>query len=116
MKPLRVDPDKVWLELCRGDKLAQDRCKTFLDSYVENSKRYFLVLGPKERELRRTVTSAATVREVWRALIAEADRTVLRDKRQQDRDNSTMWELQFVDNTKRYGKGPVFEVSKVRLP
>ena len=98
------------------DKLAQDHCKTFLESYVEYSERPFLVLGPHESEKRRTVNTAAAVQDVWRDLIAEAHGTMLRDKRQQDPENSTLWEVQFAGNSSKRGSGPVFEISQVRSP
>jgi len=39
MEVVQIDLDEIWLKLCNGNKLAQDRCKTFLESYVQNSER-----------------------------------------------------------------------------
>lgn len=66
----------------------------FLRKYVEKSVQELPVLvpleeagteGAKETEMRRTVTSANSLLNVWRSLVAEADGTVLLKKRQEVR-------------------------------
>lgn len=85
----------------------------FLKEYVKNSEQEFPILGPEETERRRTVTSAHSLLNVWRSLIAQADATVLLKKRKEDRPNKNIWRLKFMDHTNRLGQGPVYEVSKV---
>jgi hypothetical protein len=85
----------------------------FLKAYVKDSVQEFPVLGPEETELRRTVTSAHSLLNVWRSLIAQADATVLLKKRKEDPANKHIWRLKFMDHTNRHGQGPVYEVSKV---
>jgi hypothetical protein len=116
-----TDPDGIWLDLCRDDDLAKRRCVTFLTNYVQSSKVEFPILVPLEQtapatpetETRQTVTSANSLLNVWRSLIAEADRTVLLARRKEDPKNKSIWRLKFMDHTNSKGNGPVYEVSKV---
>lgn len=117
-----VDPDDVWLGLCRREDAAKKRCVAFLKYYVKKSRQEFPILvpleetgmeGTKETEWRQTVTSAHTLLNVWRCLVAEADCTLLLKKRQDDPANVHTWRLKFMDHTNAKGQGPVFEVSKV---
>jgi hypothetical protein len=94
----------------------------FLRNYVKTSVQEFPVPvpleeagmeGTKEKEMRRTITSAHTLLNVWRSLIAEADCTILLKKRQEDPANKHIWRLKFIDHANAKGQGPVFEVSKV---
>jgi hypothetical protein len=55
--------------------------KAFLHTYVENSVKERVVLGPEERAMVRTLNSAYSVIEVWRRLVASADFKVLRGER-----------------------------------
>ncbi len=112
----RIDPDSIWLDLCSNSDLAdlaKDKCRAFLQAYVRESAETVLVLGPEETASKPTVTSAYSLLNVWRSLIAEADATVLWDKRQKDRLNKDTWRLKFMDYCNRKGQGPVFEISKV---
>ena len=112
---LSLDPDGVWLDLCRNHDLAKDRCRAFLRAYVKYSFQQVPILGPEEYEEKQTVTSANTLLNVWRCLIAQADATVLLDQRRKDPSNKDTWRLKFLDHTNRKGHGPVFEISKVGL-
>jgi hypothetical protein len=114
-KKINVDPDSIWLGLCHESDQAKNYCRLFLETYTKNSLRKFLVLGPKEYEIRRALNSAASVTHCWRSLIAQADSTILSDKRQQDPKNKPLWRLKFVDHEKERGRGPIFEISKVSL-
>ncbi|OCK91338.1 uncharacterized protein K441DRAFT_223485 [Cenococcum geophilum 1.58] len=109
---IEIDPDRVWLDLCRGIEEAKDYCRAFLWSYVEDSGQKLVVLGPKEYEYRRTVNSASSVTQCWRELIAEADSTVLRKRRDEEPDKENLWRLKFLDHTNQRGRGPVFEISR----
>jgi hypothetical protein len=83
-----IDPDSVWLDLCLNDGLAKARCVAFLKAYVKDSQQEFPILvpleetgeEPQETEWRRTITSAHSLLNIWRSLIAEADATVLLKK------------------------------------
>ena len=94
----------------------------FLKAYVKDSEQEFPILvpleetmgeEPQETECRRTVTSAHSLLNIWRSLIAEADATVLLKKRREDPANKNIWRLKFMDHTNRQGQGPVYEISKV---
>jgi hypothetical protein len=119
-----VDPDSVWLDLCLHDdlaKLAKARCVAFLRAYVKDSEQEFPILvpleetgeEPQETEWRRAVTSAHSLLNIWRSLIAEADATGLLKKRREDPAEKNIWKLKFMDHTNRLGQGPVYEISKV---
>lgn len=60
---------------------VQAPVQTFLHTYVVNSVKERVVLGPEERAMVRTLNSAYSVIEVWRRLIASADFKVLRGER-----------------------------------
>ncbi|KAF2740766.1 hypothetical protein EJ04DRAFT_558741 [Polyplosphaeria fusca] len=81
---MQIDPNQIWLGLCHGTEDAINYCRLYLNSYVEDSVQKFVVLRPEEYESRRTVNSASTVIQCWRELIAQADSTVLLDKRRED--------------------------------
>lgn len=119
-----MDPDNIWLSLCLNDDTAKRKCVGFLREYVKKSVQKFPILVPLEKaaetgekppetEERRTITSAHTLLNIWRSLIAQADATVLLKKRKEDPANKDTWRLKFMDHTNAKGKGPVFEVSKV---
>jgi 6-pyruvoyl-tetrahydropterin synthase len=107
-----INPDQIWLDLCLGKEDAKSHCRVFLTSRVVQSKQYFVVLGPEEYEHRRTMNSASSVTQVWRELIAQADSTVLREKRRTDPDNRHIWRLKFIDHTNQRAKGTIFEISQ----
>jgi hypothetical protein len=100
-----VDPDSIWLDLCLNRDLAKDRSRAFLRRFVKDSVKRVPTLGPEKYELKRTLNSANTLLNVWRSLIAQADATVLLDKRRKDRSNEDIWRLKFMDHTNRQGHG-----------
>jgi hypothetical protein len=100
---VQIDPDSVWLDLCRGTEQAKNYCRVFLRSYVVDSERAFVTLGPEEYEFRRTVNSASSITQCWRELIAKADSTVLWDKRREDPEKFDLWRLRFLDHTNQRG-------------
>ena len=106
----KIDPEKIWLDLCCDDETAKKYCKVFLQWYVKKSGRWEVCLGPAEREWKREVKSAITLTEVWKCLVVEADATVLFRKRRSDRSNRRKWMLSFAEKDKT---GPVAEISRV---
>ncbi|KAL8307040.1 hypothetical protein RB593_005776 [Gaeumannomyces tritici] len=108
---LEVDPDRIWLDLCRGSSEAEDHCRTFLDDFVAYSERPCLDLGPEEYKMERSVKAAYSVESIWRILIRAADDTVLKEKRLADPDRKVMWTLQYITGEKTRGKGPVANIS-----
>jgi hypothetical protein len=116
-----IDPDNVWLDLCLNDDSTKARCVAFLKAYVKDSEQEFPILvpleetgeEPQETKGRRTVTSAHSLLNIWRSLIAEADATVLLKKRREDPAKKNIWRLKFMDHTNKLGQGPVYEISKV---
>ena len=110
-----TDPDTIWIGLCEGDGDAIATCKTFLSDYVEHSIRSIMVLGPAEYEERRMLNSANSVLAMWRALVKEADLTVLKEKRQQEPKRSDKWRLRFHNYNARQPTSSIatFDISKV---
>jgi hypothetical protein len=84
-----------------------------LRGYVEDSVQEVPTLGPEETAKKRTITSANSLLQVWRGLIARADATVLKHKRREDPSKKDTWTLKFMDHSNRQGRGPVFEISRV---
>lgn len=58
------------------------------------------------------MNSASSVTQTWRELIAQADATILGEKRRTDPENFHLWRLKFPDHTNQRGQGPIFEVSQ----
>lgn len=112
---MQIDPNQIWLGLCLGTEEAINYCRLYLHNYVEDSVQKCVILGPEEYQDRGTVNSASTVIQCWRELIAQADSTVLLDKRREDPGNYQQWRLKFIDHTTQRGQGPVFEICQVRI-
>jgi hypothetical protein len=96
-----VDPDRIWVGLCEGDKEAIGWSMTVFSDYVEY--------------LKRMVNSASTPLAMWRKLIKEAGFTVLNVKRAQECGNKEKWRHRFHNHNARFPSSSVdvFEVSKV---
>ena len=90
-------------------------CRLFLENYVKYTTKTIVVLGPEETKKVRAVNSAATVTQCWRELIAKADGTVLEKKRNAEPSRRHFWQLAFKDHTNQRARGPVFEISRVRV-
>jgi len=111
---LQIDPDEVWFRLCQDLEEAKAYCRTFLQWLAENSVELCPCLGPEEYEWKPTITSAATLLNIWRALLGKVDSTILQKKRKLDPTNKSLWTLKYVD-LKPNGKGPVHEITMVSL-
>jgi hypothetical protein len=61
---LGLDPDSIWLDLCRNRDLAKDRCRAFLRRYVKDSVKWVPTLGQEEHEWERTVNSVNSLLNV----------------------------------------------------
>ncbi|KAK3938590.1 hypothetical protein QBC46DRAFT_439975 [Diplogelasinospora grovesii] len=107
---MEINPAEVWFNLCNDLEEAKSYCRTFLQSYVENSEELCPCLGLEEYEWKRTVTSAVSVLNVWRSLIGMADSIILLERRRQDPKNKSLWTLKYVD-PKPNGKGPVHKIT-----
>jgi hypothetical protein len=73
----KINPDTIWCGLCLGDPLVTAWCKAFLSDRVEKSIRRVIVLGLEEYKEERILNCVSSVLAVWRALVKEADLTVL---------------------------------------
>jgi hypothetical protein len=62
------------------------------------------------------MTSASSVIQCWRELIAQADSTVLLDKRRGNPENLQYWRLKFINQTNQRGQSSVFEICQVGPP
>ncbi|KAF6821138.1 hypothetical protein CPLU01_12565 [Colletotrichum plurivorum] len=65
---LGIDPDEIWLDLCRGKEGAIPYLQSFLKAYVDCSYEQRVCLGPEEYEYKRTVTTGVSMMEVWKNL------------------------------------------------
>ncbi|GBE88644.1 hypothetical protein SCP_1400490 [Sparassis crispa] len=75
-----VDPNQVWVDLCRQDATAMQYCKTFLQIHVETSVYQHVLLddadGREEIE-ERSIKSSRSLNTFWKSLIAAADDEIL---------------------------------------
>jgi hypothetical protein len=112
------DPDTTWYGLCDGDPVSVAWTKAFLSDRVEKSVRRVMVLGPEEYKEKRMLNCASSVLAAWRALVKEADVTVLNNKRLQEPNAGDKWRLRFHSyNAKPPSSSiSIFEISKVSIP
>lgn len=103
-----IDPDSIWLGLCRNETEAKNHCRVFLEDYVEFSERPVLCPGLEETKLERSVKAAYTVRSLWKTFVLAANNNVLRDKKRDELSQASLWTLQFSDGDR--GSGPVWEI------
>ncbi|KAL8410445.1 hypothetical protein RB596_000215 [Gaeumannomyces avenae] len=106
-----IDPDEIWLDLCRDQDDAKNYCRVFLKDYVKYSERPVLCLGPEESKLERSVKAAYSVESLWRTLVLAANGTVLEEKRRADPDHASQWTLTCNYGKKSPGTGPVWQIS-----
>ncbi|THH17294.1 hypothetical protein EW146_g3486 [Bondarzewia mesenterica] len=75
-----VDPNQVWVDLCREDTTAMQYCKTFLQIYIETSIYQCILLdnadGREEVE-EQSIKSSRSLNTFWKLLIAAADDEIL---------------------------------------
>ena len=101
-----MDRDEIWYNLCRDNLQAQRCCKVFWRGFLLNSARWFPILDLKRSEIeyekRLSITSAVTLLIHWRSLVAQANDTVLSEKRlverRNGRGNPQFWSLTFRDD------------------
>ncbi|KAH8757749.1 hypothetical protein F5883DRAFT_428208, partial [Diaporthe sp. PMI_573] len=111
----KQDPEEIWINLCQPRKAvrATKLCEAFLHTYATRTRKRRICLGPEEYEVRRSVTTAATLLLCWRSLVTEFDQTLLAQKRREDPDNTEKWSLKFKDGfLKGKGQGPVANVAR----
>ncbi|KAK4136473.1 hypothetical protein BT67DRAFT_359278, partial [Trichocladium antarcticum] len=67
----------IWLDLCRDNPEAKVIIRSYFRDYVENSQIARPVLREEEYEVVQTITTTRTMISHWKALIVEADNTIL---------------------------------------
>jgi hypothetical protein len=110
-----IDGEQVWRQLCENVSTAAQEFCSFLEYYIATSTKLVPSLGPDEYEEERTVNSAATIQDVWSALVAVANDKVLRQLRLQFPGEQRIYILRY---TTRGGQdaGPAGRVGRVSLP
>lgn len=110
----KLDSDETWLQLCAGSHDAVNIFESFLEMYILNSETSVPCLGPDEYKTKRDVNSAATLQDVWSALVRVANDDVLKQFRYQPNANAQHFTLRY---STRGGveSGPAGLVGKVRL-
>jgi hypothetical protein len=73
--------------------------RSFLRFFVKRSVRKVLSLGPEEYKEKQMITSANSLLNCWRNLIAHADATVLKEKRDEEPSKEGLWRLKWMDHT-----------------
>ncbi|KAK3373520.1 hypothetical protein B0T24DRAFT_266189 [Lasiosphaeria ovina] len=87
----------IWLVLCNDQKREKTIIKSYFRDYVESSRitRPALGDGDDEGETIQTITCTKTVILHWKSLVAEADNTILREKRRDDPSKRGLWKLRW---------------------
>ncbi|KAM3472693.1 hypothetical protein MY5147_005158 [Beauveria neobassiana] len=111
-KIMSFDPSQVWIDLCYRRDTAKSYCRTFLEVYVSTSTVRRPCLGPEEWHDVRTVNAAATVQDVWAALVKRADQQVLLPMRQGCNPmQAGIYDLGFSSRNNSSRSGPAYEVA-----
>lgn len=74
-----------------------------------------VTLGPEEVVTRRTINSAATLEDIWEALVNVADQKVMAPKRVADRKNASFWSLTYSSQVKSSTEKPAYQIARVSL-
>ncbi|KAI8681927.1 C2H2-type domain-containing protein [Fusarium keratoplasticum] len=90
-----LDSDETWLQLCAGSHDAVNIFESFLEMYILNSETSVPCLGPDEYKTKRDVNSAATLQDVWSALVRVANDDVLKPFRYQPNANAQHFTLRY---------------------
>lgn len=77
----------IWLGLCCDNPKSEAVIRSYFCDYVEGTQTTRPVLREQEYEVVQTITTTRTVITRWKNLVAEADNTILREKRRKDPDN-----------------------------
>ncbi|KAI8674512.1 C2H2-type domain-containing protein [Fusarium keratoplasticum] len=91
----KLDSDETWLQLCAGSHDAVNIFESFLEMYILNSETSVPCLGPDEYKTKRDVNSAATLQDVWSALVRVANDDVLKQFRYQPNANAQHFTLRY---------------------
>ncbi|KAL2197422.1 hypothetical protein P885DRAFT_60037 [Corynascus similis CBS 632.67] len=78
---------QIWLGLCCDNPKSEAVIRSYFCDYVEGTQTTRPVLREQEYEVVQTITTTRTVITRWKNLVAEADNTILREKRRKDPDN-----------------------------
>lgn len=91
-----------------------DRCLVFLEHFVMQSVTWKPVLGPEEWVQQPTIQSAATLQDVWAALVKVADDMVMQPKRIKDENGQgVIWSLTYSSRYKAAGNKATYTVGQV---
>ncbi|UKZ79054.1 hypothetical protein TrVFT333_006805 [Trichoderma virens FT-333] len=107
-----VDPNKVWIDLCIGVDGIQSIFQAFLEEYVKSSVVLRPCLGPEEYELVRTIDHGSTVTDTWVSLVNKVNGTVLKQKRNEDREKASFWFLALSSRDIKTGRGPAYDIGR----
>ena len=102
-----VNSDKIWLDLCQNCPKAKAKVQAVFNAYVSCFTREVPTIGAEEIQTQRTVTHVKRFDTVWRFLVAEADRTILREKRIAEPSQQNLRRSKWVDHTEHRKAGPV---------
>ncbi|GKU05242.1 unnamed protein product [Fusarium langsethiae] len=111
-KVSEIDGKYIWRQLCEGVSTAVQEFRSFLEYYIASSTRMVPSLGPNEYEEERTVNSAATIQDVWSALVSVANDKVLRGIRVQFPEHRQVYVLRFTTRG-GHDAGPAGQVGRL---
>jgi hypothetical protein len=107
------------VDFCKSNKVRTKAfawVQAFLTKYVSSSVAEFPIFRAEEYEKQPAITCASSLENVWRLLVAEADSTVLKQKRREDPDGEAKRRLRYLATKENaFTKEPVAKISKVSL-
>jgi hypothetical protein len=112
---LKVDYETAWTSFVLDPQNAENQApfKPFLHLNIESSTRPCIVLDEREYEDRPMLTSAYSVTEVWRRLVASAAQHVIRHKSREEPERRDAWTLKWDHEDEGYKEGPAYTIVKV---
>ncbi|KAF4468252.1 domain-containing [Fusarium albosuccineum] len=108
-----LNSDEIWLKLCAGSHEAVQKFQSFLEVYATKSTTRVPCLGPDEYKTKRVVNSAATLQDVWCALIRVANEDVLERFRYQPHSNPHYYTLRYSTRRGQAEQGPASLVANL---
>ncbi|KAK7972355.1 hypothetical protein PG988_006489 [Apiospora saccharicola] len=112
---VEVDSRTTWLSFAQTPNAPETQAHfvTFLKIYVEDSTQKRVVLGPEECQWKRTVTSAFSLMEVWRRLVAAAEYHVMKKEREAAPSEAGTWALRWICKDEGAREGPTYIIVKL---
>ncbi|KAL2127996.1 hypothetical protein VTI74DRAFT_9856 [Chaetomium olivicolor] len=105
------DFDQIWLGLFQDNSEARVVIRSYFCDYIESSQTARPVLGEQKYKVVQMITATKTIIMHWKALVVEADNTILRLMRRKEPYNRGLWKLRWDQGEP--SDRPVADISNV---